>query len=309
MALMFFSEYDDPREWKEHLVALMPDLDVRIWPDLGRLEDIDCALVWKHKPGDLKRYPNLKMIVNLGAGVDYILTDPDLPRGVPIVRLVDPYLTKQMSDYIVLTVLAYHRRFPEFARAQRERRWQYIHPVDPARTRVGVMGLGVLGGDAARRLRELDFQVAGWSRTPKAIDGVASFHGADGLMPFLDRTDILVCLLPRTRDTDDLLDARTLRALPQGARVVNAGRGHLIVDGDLIAALDDGQIAHATLDVFRTEPLPADHPYWRHERVTITPHCASVTLPRTAAPQIIDNLRRLRDGRKLLNRVDPAAGY
>jgi glyoxylate/hydroxypyruvate reductase A len=309
MALMFFSEYDDPKEWKEHLEALMPDLDVRIWPDLGRLEEIEAALVWKHKPGDLGRYPNLKMIVNLGAGVDYILTDPQLPQGVPIVRLVDPTLTKLMSDYVVLTVLTYHRCLPEFARAQRERRWQYVPPVDPIRTRVGVMGLGVLGSDAARRLKELEFAVAGWSRTPKAIDGVASFHGADGLMPFLNRTDILVCLLPRTRDTDDLLNARTLRALPQGARIVNAGRGHLIVDADLLSALDSGQIAHATLDVFRTEPLPPEHPYWAHERVTITPHCASITLPRTAAPQIIDNIRRMRDGRKLLNRVDPAAGY
>jgi glyoxylate/hydroxypyruvate reductase A len=308
-AMMFYSKFDTAEDWRDCLQRAMPGLDFRVWPDTGDPTEIESALVWKAPAGEMRKYPNLKLIVNIGAGVDYILKDATLPPSVPIMRIVDPEMNRMMAQYVLLAVLRYHRDFPVFEKAQRERRWHYVHPREAAATSVGIMGLGHLGTLAASELLRQGFRVAGWSRTPKTVEGVDSFHGAAQLKDFLARTQILVLMMPFTPQTDGIVGRDVLYALPRGARLVNVGRGQLVDDDALVAAIRDGQIGGATLDVFRTEPLPADHPYWGLEQVTITPHLASIAVPHSAADQIADNLRRLRAGQALLNVVDRGRGY
>lgn len=311
MAVLYNSaaaSIDDAGVWHACFRKLDPAIAFRIWPDTGAVEDVEFILAWRPKSGDLMRYPNLKAVFWLGAGVDWLLEQKDLPK-VPFVRLVDPGLTASMTQYIVLHTLRYHRRQPELEALQRRREWTEIDYPLPWRRRVGILGLGVLGGDAARKLKALDFDVAGWSRTPKSVAGVTSFHGDDQLVPFLNRTEILACLLPLTSETRGIVDAKLLAALPRGACVINAGRGGHVVDADLLAALDSGHVAHATLDVFNTEPLPPDHPYWTHPRVTVTPHIASITHAETAAPGIYEGMTRARAGKPLDNLVDFERGY
>ncbi|MFQ5972154.1 MAG: 2-hydroxyacid dehydrogenase, partial [Alphaproteobacteria bacterium] len=303
MALLFLSKVDPADWWREELVARLPDLEVRIWPEVGDVAGIEYALAWKPKPGELARYPNLKAIFSLGAGVDHLFGDPDLPRDVPVCRVVDERLTAGMVEYALLHVLRYHRREPEYAEQQRRRVWRQLEQVSAGERSVGVMGLGVIGGEVARRLAELGFAVAGWSRTARSLPGIACFHGADGLEPFLARSLIVVCLLPLTPETEDILCRRTFAAMPRGGYLINAARGAHLVEDELLAALEAGQLAGATLDVTREEPLPREHPFWRHPRVTITPHIASITDPRTVADQVAENVRRARAGAPLLNVV------
>jgi len=314
MALLFKSAWDDAGEWTRRIQAEEPELEVRVWPEVGEATDIEFALVWELPPGDLKRYPNLKAIFSLAAGVDHILGDPELPEGVPIVRMVDHSLTAQTSEYAIYHVLRYHRNMHLYEGFQRERRWQQLPPYAVARRRVGMLGIGALGQNAGRKLQALGFDVGGWRRTARPIDGIETFHGADGLAPFLNRTDILVCLLPLTPATAGILNARTFAALPKGAFVINMARGGHLVEEDLIEALgsgqpDSGHLAGAVLDVFREEPLPPDHPFWHHPKITVTPHIASSGDARSGAADVIDNIRRLRAGAPARNLVDPETGY
>jgi len=307
MALMFLSADDPPEAWRAALLAVIPDLDFRIWPEVGDPAEIDIALVWQPPPGELARYPNLRAILSLGAGIDGLLAQPGLP-DVPIARMVDPSLTRTMTEYVLLAALRHHRQFDRFEREQRAVRWSYAFPPQAADRRVGVMGLGMLGAAAAVSLAAHGFPVAGWSREAKQL-GIDSFAGCDGLAAFLARTDILVCLLPLTRDTAGILNAGTFAGLPRGAYVINVARGAHLVEADLIAALDSGQLAGATLDVLGEEPLPPENPLWRHPKVLITPHVASYASPRTAAEGVAENIRRARTGQPLLHQVDRERGY
>jgi glyoxylate/hydroxypyruvate reductase A len=309
MALLFYSQFDDPADWGKHLRDAVPGLDFRVWPEVGDPNDIVAALVWKAPEGELRKFPNLKLIINLGAGVDSIVKDRTLPAGIPIVRIADPDMSRMMSQFVLAAVLRHYRDFVPFARAQKERRWHYLHPREAPACSVGVMGLGNLGGMAAAELVRQGFQVAGWARSPKTLEGVESFHGEAGFAPFLQRSEILVVMLPLTPETEGILDARALALLPRGAKVVNVGRGQLVDEDALIAALRSGHVAEATLDVFRTEPLPADSPLWGFDQVLVTPHLASVAIPRTAARQVAENLRRVAAGEPLINVVDPKRGY
>ena len=309
VTLLFKSDNDRPEAWVPALRQAMPELDIRVWPEVGNPEDITYALLWQPPDGVLGRCRNLKAILSLGAGVDHLMGDPELPDHLPIVRMVDPSLTDGMSEYVLFHTLRYHRDVPYYEACQRERKWHMLTPVMPQERRVGILGLGVLGADAARKLAALSFDVAGWSRSPKQVEDVASFHGTDGLAAFLARSEILVCLLPLTPDTAGILNAELFAGLPEGACLINPARGGHLVDDDLLAALDSGRIAGATLDVFHTEPLPTDHPFWDHPKVTITPHVASVTNPKTAAEQVAANIRRAEAGEPLPNLVDRTAGY
>lgn len=304
---------DDPtgefKAWIPVIERIDPARKVRLWPDTGPEEEIEYALVWRPQPRDLQRYPNLKAIFNLGAGVDALLKDETLPANVPLVRLVDDGLTGGMTEYVVYHVLRYHRRVPELEQAQRRSQWMpLLYPLARDR-KVGILGLGVLGSDAAEKLVGLGFDVAGWSRTRKSIPGVISFYGQDQLADFLDRTEILVCLLPLTKETTGIVNATTLAQLPQGAAVINAGRGGHVVQDDLLVALDSGHIAYATLDVFTPEPLPNEHPFWTHPRVTVTPHNASLTQPETAVEVVFEGIRRMERGELPENIVDRSLGY
>lgn len=309
MILLFLSDVDSAADWQAELGKLLPELELRVWPDIGDPTEIDAALVWRPPPGLLDQLPNLKLIISLGAGVDHILADPSLPPGIPILRLVDPYMTVAMSEYVQLQVLRLHRQDPIYRAQQHARVWRPLPQPNAAERRVGMLGLGVLGGAAALRLKVLGFDVAGWCRTERKLPGIPAFHGADGLAALLERSEILVCLLPLTPATAGILDAQLFAGLPRGAAIVNCARGGHLVELDLLAALDNGQISAAVLDVFGDEPLPQQHPFWRHPRILITPHVAAATHPPTAAAAVADNLRRLRQGRPFLNRVDVSMRY
>lgn len=256
---------------------------------------------------DFRPYTRLKALLSLWAGVEKALALP-APPGVPLCRMVEPGLRLGMTEYVVGHVMRYHLDLDAALRGPGP---DWGAPVPPlARDRrVCVLGLGELGGDAARMLAALRFSVAGWSRTPKTIPGVACHAGPAGLRAALEGAEIVVALLPATAQTENLLDATTLALPASGARLINAGRGKVIDDAALLAALDAGRIGHATLDVFRTEPLPADHPFRRHPRVTVTPHVAAATRSETAAPEVIAQILRAETGIALRHIVDRARGY
>ena len=295
--------------WREGFLAINPDLDLRLWPEVGDPAEIDAVIVWHHHHGSLTAFPNLKLICNLGAGVEAIFKDPDLPTGVPITRVVDPRLTRAMAEYVVLHVLRYHRHFAETQANQAAKKWEYIAPDDAAVTTVGFMGIGELGQFSADKVRAMGFRVSGWSRSEKSIDGMETFHGPEGLTPFLNSLKMLVCLLPLTEETSGIVNKDLLAQLPEGSFFINAGRGQHVVDEDLIAALDSGRLSGATLDVFNTEPLPADHAYWEHPGLTITPHNAADSFPEDVCPQILDNINRVLSGDAPLYEVKTGRGY
>jgi len=308
MRIIFHSNLDDPAEWVPHLTALMPELKVEVWPDIADPKAIEGALIWTQPEDGLARYPNLKAILSLGAGINQLdLTK--LPPGVPLARLVDPILTSAMRDYCLWATLRYQRLLDMHQQNQPQKKWVYKQPPDPDQWGVGVMGLGELGSVTARCIADFGFKTRGWSRTPKKLDGVECFAGTDQLADFASKCDILVCLLPLTPETRGILSAKLFALLPKGARIINAGRGAHLVEADLLAALESGQIGAATLDVFAKEPLPQDHPFWTHPKVMVTPHVASYCKPTTASTQVVENLRRAKAGKPLLNQVDMARGY
>jgi glyoxylate/hydroxypyruvate reductase len=304
----------DPAGWDARFRALAPDRDIRLWPDrVGDPADIAYACAWKPPPGLLAGFPGLKVIFSLGAGVDHLVGDPSLP-ALPLVRVVDADLTMRMSEYVALHVLMHHRRVRLYDRQQRERRWHDHHQPAASEVNVGVMGLGVLGADAAAVLARLGFRVAGWSRSPRHLPGIACYDGSDGLDAFLARTEILVCLLPHTPATEGILDLGLFRRLKRdgaqgGAVLINAGRGRLQVDAGILAALAEGSLAAATLDVFAQEPLDPASPLWTHPAVTITPHNAAESDPRAIAVNVLEQIARFERGLPLDHVIDPRAGY
>ncbi|QPC43857.1 glyoxylate/hydroxypyruvate reductase A [Kaustia mangrovi] len=313
MAILYLISGWQTDHWVSAMRELAPERDVRLWPDAGALSEIDYVLAWKPLTGVFKTLPNLKAIFSLGAGVDAIMADPDLP-GVPVARIVDPDLTMRMTEYVVLHVLMHHRQQRRYDAVQARREWRPLDQPPANAVRVGIMGLGALGRDAAEKLRDLGFDVAGWSRSPKRVEGVACFAGDDGLKPFLARTDILVCLLPHTPETEGLIDRKLIAGLArdgaiEGPALINAARGKLQVEADILAALDDGTLAHATLDVFETEPLPQESPFWTHPRVTLTPHVASDSDPLSLTRNILAQIERFEAGQPLENLVDRNRGY
>ncbi len=307
-ALIFYSDFDDPKAWRETLVAELPDLDFRTDPDAGDPADVQYALVWKPPPGFFGRFPNLKLVTNLGAGVDSLVDREDLP-DVAISRLSDSGMVSLMTSYVLFSVIRYARDIHLFERAQRRGEWQYVHPRALSDITVGVLGLGELGAPAARALAALGFDVRGWSRSLKEIDGVTCRAGLHTLDSVLAESEILVIMLPLTAETDSLLDARRLALMPRGAKLINAARGAVVEEAALIAALQSGQIAEATLDVFTIEPLPSGHPFWRMENVLITPHLASITVPKSAAREVAESIRRVRAGLAPLHLVNARRGY
>lgn len=307
--ILFRSTPAATARWRPLLAGLMPEHEFRYWPEIGDRAEIDYAMVWNPEPGLLASLPNLKLIVGLGAGVDHILRDPSVPRGVPILRLVDPYMTDAMSEFVALSVLRLHRQDLDYLAQQRACIWEEREQENAAERTVGILGFGTLGQDAAKKLKALGFDVAGWSRTAKDVPGFATYAGPAGFDALLRRSEILVCLLPLTVETRGILNAASLARLPRGAAIVNAGRGGHLVEEDLIPALDAGQLSGAVLDVFREEPLPAEHPFWRHPRIIVTPHIAAETHPPTAAPIIRDAIRRFEAGEPVPNLIDPARGY
>jgi glyoxylate/hydroxypyruvate reductase len=307
-ALLFFSPLDDPRAWRTALERRLPSLEVREPNAGGAVEDIRFALVFRPPPGLLASLPNLQAIFSLAAGVEGLLADPTLP-DVPVCRLVDPSLRRTMAEYVLAAVWRVHRGFDRFARDQAVGRWAFEPPRLAESTTVGVLGLGDIGGAVAMGLAGAGFSVRGWSRRGRTLPGVRSHAGPDGFRAMLAGLDVLVSVLPGTAETRDLIDARVFAALGPGAHFVNVGRAEALVEADLLAALDEGHLGGATLDVFRKEPLAPDHPFWRHPRVLMTPHVAGFPLPETAAAAVADNVERAMAGLALMHVVDRRLGY
>jgi len=301
-------------EWLDALRAHGRGRELRVWPDaVGSPDDIAYACVWLPPHGLLAKFRNLKAIINLGAGVDHLLADPHLP-AVPMARVAHPDLTMRVTEYIVLHVLMHHRRQRLYDGQQRERVWRVHDQPAASEVAVGVMGLGVIGQEVAAALGRIGFKVAGWSRTPKTIAGMEAFQGQAGLDGFLKRTEILVCLLPRTRGTEGILNLALFRKLKRdgaagGAFLINAGRGPLQIDADIVTALDDGTLAGCTLDVFPQEPLPPESPLWTHPKATISPHNAGDISPRVFAADVIAQIERFERGLPLDNLIDRNRGY
>lgn len=297
--------------WTEPLAQMAPDLIVKVHgQDEYDPASIDYALTFRPPPGLLATFPNLRVVFSLGAGVEAFLNDPDYPRHVPLTRFVDHTLSRDMTHYSVLHVLMHYRRQRHFDALQREHKWRQNYMTGaPEDVRIGILGLGEIGTMIAERLRDLDFTVAGWSRTKKDVRGVESFAGQDQLQRFLARSDIVICVLPLTPDTRHILNATTFAMLPKGAYVINIARGGHLKESDLIAAIDSGHLSGAALDVFETEPLPENSPIWGHPKIAVTPHIAAISDPRAMAKVAVDGIADYENGRPLQNVVDFKRGY
>jgi glyoxylate/hydroxypyruvate reductase A len=300
--ILFASEMEKLQAWLPLLSAALPKDRITTTLD----ESIDVALVATPPKGVLKKLGGVKLIQSLWMGVEGLLADPDYPKGVPLARLVDPGMVAAMSETVLAHVLDWHRRHNQYRDQQRERKWLRLGQYMAADRTVGLLGLGELGTDAAGKLLALGFRVSGWSRRPKEIAGVRCYTDLAAMLP---ECNALVCLLPLTAQTRGILDQKTFSALKPKGCLINVARGGHVVMKDLVAALDSGHLSHAYLDVFEPEPLPKDDPLWAHPKVSITPHTAALTEPRTAVPKIVENVERARRGQPPLNRVDFDAGY
>lgn len=308
MTVLLISNFHAPEIWLPAIGEHVPGVDFRVWPEVGDPADIEVALAYDPPPGLLATFPNLKAVINLFAGVDILLADPKLP-DVPIGRMVDPAMAHDMAQYVLLHALRYFRQMPIVEAHQRAHYWEWLKAPKVEEHSVGIMGIGAMGQPAAEMLAAVGLEVRGWSRSPREIKGVTCFHGDAGLETFLSGTRILVVILPKTDATTSIVNAKTLATLPRGAYLINLGRGEHVVDEDLFAALESGQIAAATLDVFRTEPLPADDPYWDHPKVTVTPHHSGTTRVATKSCVLAENIRRVLAGEPPLDPVDRERGY
>lgn len=306
MSLAIISPGRNPKVWIDALTFHNPEISIQVYPQIDRPEEVEMALLWQHPPGFLSTLPNLKLISSLGAGVDHILSDPTLPADIPIVRIVDEKLTWSMTNYVVMGVLNFHRQITRYQADQKRKVWDMSHP--EIGVKVGVMGVGALGGDVLDKLHYMGFPVFGFGFTEKK-DFRHPYFFKDRLQDFLNEINVLVCLLPLTPDTENILNRSLFQKCNPGTYLINVARGKHLVEEDLIPALDEGYLSGALLDVYRKEPLPESHPFWEEGRIQLTPHIASVTNPQAAAPQIIDNFRRLQANQTLLNIVNREKGY
>lgn len=308
--LYFAGIHERTPTWRQIFAELAPGISIidQLPPPAQRAA-VQYALAWKPKSGELTSLPGLRAIFGLGAGVDGILGDPTLPTNVPLIRMVEPGLTHGMVEYAAWQVLYHHRRIWETEAAQQRHHWLDQYYPAPWDRCVGIMGLGEIGRAVAGQLTGFKFKLRGWSRQQKNLPGVDCFAGPAALPEFLASCDILLCLLPLTPETRGLLNADLFAHLPMGAALINAGRGAQLNEADLLTAMQSGRIGSATLDVFQTEPLPSDHPFWRQERLFITPHVASITDARAAARIIAEQIANDQAGRPLTHVVDQMRGY
>lgn len=309
MALLLVTSADRVRIWRDALHAVKPDLTIRTWSELQSPDEIEFVLCWQPENGSLGRLSHLRAVFSIGAGVDHILKDTSLPAHIPVVRMLDPSLDNAITQYILLAVLRQHRRIDAYRELQSRGIWKKLGISNLCLPKIGILGLGRLGMRAARLLTELGYPVSGWSRSTKHVEGVTSYCGLEGLAPMLAQSDILVSILPSTQATKGLLNTALFAQLPRGAHVINVGRGEHLVEDDLLAALDTGQISGATLDVFSVEPLPVGHSFWGHPRIIITPHIGGDTIPETAAEFVVGNIEKIRAGRRPVGQIDRRCGY
>jgi glyoxylate/hydroxypyruvate reductase A len=295
--------------WARDFAQALPQAETVVWEEGQETAPCDYAVLWAPTPALLGQLAHVKAIFLMGAGVDAILKFGDALPEVPVIRLGDAGMGEQMAEYVAYAVLRYFRRFDEYEQQGRQGMWNPLAPRKKDAFTVGVLGLGKLGMPVLQALRQLGFPVRGWSRSPKDLPGVACYAGMDALDDFLSGTQVLVCMLPLTPETNNLLDRARLSQLPEGAYLVNVARGAQVAEPDLLALIRAGHIAGATLDVFRNEPLPAPHPFWSEPRITITPHISALTVREEAVRQIAHKITMLEQGEHVADVVDRKRGY
>jgi glyoxylate/hydroxypyruvate reductase len=308
MALLYKADPERGRQWAQWIVQKAPDIEFRLWPDIGDAAEVRYLAAWQPPADIMQSLPNLEVIFSVGAGIDQFDLS-SVPPHVAVVRMIEPGIVEGMVEYVTQAVLALHRDIFDYGIAQRERVWTPLPVRAAASRRVGVLGLGMLGKAVLETLRRFGFPCAGWSRSAHEIEGVECFAGVESLDAFLARTDILVCLLPLTDATRGIIGKHVFDTLPPGASFINVGRGPHLVQQDLLDALDSGRLHAAILDITDPEPLPPTHPLWSHPRVRLTPHIASATRPETAVDVVLDNLRRHRAGERMIGEIDRSRGY
>lgn len=309
MSLVIFSKVHKVKPWLDALKDAAPDIDVITYDKIQDKNSVLFALAWNYPKGIFKEYPNLKCISSMGAGVDHIMSDPDIPEQVKIVRIVDPLLSQDLAEFALALIMNQMRKLTDYRLLQNQKTWKKRKYKRISDVRVGIMGTGAIGDHVAKFLLSTGFSVTGWGNNPGNQKEYKRFHGTDQLEEFLRTPDILICLLPLTPETRGILNKDNLAKLPQGTFLINLGRGPHVVDQDLIKMIDNGHLAGASLDVFDNEPLSDDHPFWLHPAIHITPHVASITTPESVAPQIVENYRRAIRDEELMNQVDRKKGY
>lgn len=309
MALVIVSETLNLQPWIAALKKADPEVEVITLQELKDPGQVEFALAWNHRTGIFREFPNLKTISSMGAGVDHLMKDPDIPKNIRIVRIMDPLLSQDMFEFILALIMSRMKNLHLFNEQQQQKVWKKKRYLRMDQVGIGIMGTGVIGHHVASGLLRVGFNVSGWSRTEGQPTAYRKFFGKNQLKEFFGQTDILVCLLPLTPETRGILNREHLSMLPAGAWVINVGRGGHVVDEELIEVINSGHLDGASLDVFQEEPLPPQHPFWSQPRIHITPHNASLTDPDSVAPQILDNYYRTLRGEALINLVDRDAGY
>lgn len=295
--------------WRDVLLKKNPNLDIRAWPEVGNKSQVDTLLLWSHPVGVTQQFPNAKLIYSLAAGVDHIFVDKDVSTDIPIVRVVDTYMANDIVQYVLAYALKHIKRVDHWAAKQKQCQWYKQPPFNLAEKTIGIMGMGFLGKKAAHMFKHLGLKTSAWSQSPKQIEGIKHFAGDAEFKDFIKQTDILICMLPLTPKTRGILNKNTFALMPKDSYIINVGRGPHVIEEDLLQALNSSHLAGATLDVFDSEPLPSNHPYWTHPKINVTPHVASVTNPETAVDQVYENYQRMLQGMKLENVVDSIKGY
>jgi glyoxylate/hydroxypyruvate reductase A len=309
MSLLILSPTRETDSWVQAIKEVDANIDVFVYPEPVDNNSVEFVLAWNHPYGSLKNYPNIKCISSMGAGVDYLLKDPELPKGVLLTRIVDPELSKTMFEFVLAMVMNHLRGLTHFKQLQMSQKWEPDTYKRIEDIRIGIMGMGEIGSYVAEHLMKMGFSVNGWTQSPKPNCKAKVYLGSDELEAFMQSTDVLVCLLPSTPKTKALLSKKTLQYLPKGASLINVARGDILVDDDLIDVLDSGHLKMASLDVFTQEPLASDHLFWNHKMIDITPHVASLTNPKTVALQIVENYWKMKKGEQLLHEVSREKGY
>lgn len=296
-------------DWKTVLADHAPHITVEIYPKDTEREKTQFVLVFNPPENAFQKYPNLKVIASMAAGINHITKNNKIPKSVSVTKVNDPKHHNDMADFVLALTLSHLRRLPEYFHQKTQVLWE-THPYQrPEETTIGIMGIGAIGKAVGTVLLKNDFKVTGWSRSKKDIDHIKTFHGKDQRNEFLKTADILVCTLPLTTDTEDILNREVFNTLSKGAYLINIGRGKQLVESDLLMAIENGQLAGAALDVFREEPLPRNHPFWKNERIMITPHTAGTVTPESAVKKLVFNYKAMKTGEKLVDVVDIGKGY
>lgn len=308
MSIVLVCNQRDPSQWLTAFKKKLPEEKIEVYPNIDDYNAVTFAISWQHDQGVFLKFKNLKVIASMGAGVHHILKDDTISNNIQVTRIVDDNLTKDMADFVLLNALYSIRNYAFHTANQAQKHWQIKAYLQPSEVKVGVMGFGILGKAAAEKLLMNGFQVNAWSKSRKTHEGVTSYVEEE-LTEFLTNSQILVCLIPITESTKSILNYSNLKKLPQKAHLINVARGQHLVEDDLLKLLDENHLSSACLDVFQTEPLPKDSALWRHSKVLVTPHVASMTDPESVVNQIFENYQRMQKGETLLNKVDREKAY